>query len=286
VLRFRVAVERPSVRELAAGRAGSPRRLPARPEGVRPLIVLARHAGAGDSFLVTHRLLTVHRRRPRVVMKSLLQLDPVLDLLGNRLPNAFIRPRPGADVEIMARIAELAAGMEPAGALLIFPEGGNFTERRRVGAIRRLRELAMDRQADQALGMRHVAPPRPGGVASAVAAAPDADVVFVAHTGLERLGSPRAIWRNVPFDDAIRARWWLVPAADVPGEREAQTAWLYDWWTRVDGWIARHQPAPPPAPPSGRRPDHAGVWRPNRAMRHHWRHDGRATRDAHTRRPW
>jgi 1-acyl-sn-glycerol-3-phosphate acyltransferase len=243
MLRFRVAVDGPSAREVATGRAGRRQRLPARPEGARPLIVLARHAGAGDSFLVTHQLLSVYARRPRIVMKRLLQLDPVLDVLGNRLPNAFIAPRPGADVEITARIGELAAGMEPAGALLIFPEGGNFSERRRASAIRRLRELALHRQADQARGMRHVAPPRPGGVATAVEAAPEADVVFVAHTGLEHLSSPQAIWRQVPFGDAIRARWWLVPAADIPREREEQTAWLYEWWTRLDGWIAAHRPA-------------------------------------------
>src|SRR5690606_27078261 len=45
-------------------------------EGDRPLIVLSRHAGPGDALILVHHLLTDHRRRPRVVMKAALQLDP------------------------------------------------------------------------------------------------------------------------------------------------------------------------------------------------------------------
>ena len=36
----------------------------------RPVIVLSRHAGPGDSFLLVHQLLSVYQRRPRVVMKA------------------------------------------------------------------------------------------------------------------------------------------------------------------------------------------------------------------------
>src|SRR5581483_11607707 len=40
----------------------------------RPVIVLSRHAGPGDSFLLVHHLLSVYGRRPRVVMKAAIQL--------------------------------------------------------------------------------------------------------------------------------------------------------------------------------------------------------------------
>jgi len=91
VLRFGVVIQGPSARELAAGRSGGPRRLPARPAGTRPLIVLARHAGAGDSFLVTHRLLSGYRRRPRIVMKRVLQLDWIGEH-GPHAPGVASRP--------------------------------------------------------------------------------------------------------------------------------------------------------------------------------------------------
>ncbi len=59
----------------------------------RPVIVLSRHAGPGDSFLLVHHLLSLYRRRPRIVMKAALQFDPSLDVVINRLPHAFVRPR-------------------------------------------------------------------------------------------------------------------------------------------------------------------------------------------------
>ena len=57
----------------------------------RPVIVVCRHAGPGDSLMLVHHLLTVCGRRPRVVMKAALQWDPILDIVANRVPNAFLR---------------------------------------------------------------------------------------------------------------------------------------------------------------------------------------------------
>ncbi len=54
----------------------------------RPVIVLSRHAEPEDSFPLVHQLLSVYRRRPRVVMKASLQLDPSVDIVGDRVPNA------------------------------------------------------------------------------------------------------------------------------------------------------------------------------------------------------
>ncbi len=85
-------------------------------------------------------------------------------------------------------------------ALLIFPEGGNFSESRRLRAIDRLRGKGMLEQAQRAEAMRHVLPPRPGGVAAALEAAPHADVVFVAHTGLEHLSTVADLWDGLPMD--------------------------------------------------------------------------------------
>jgi hypothetical protein len=85
--------------------------------------------------------------------------------------------------------------------------------------------------------MRHVLPPRPGGVHAALAAAPEADVVFVAHSGLDHLYTVADIWRELPLDATVRMRWWRVPAADVPSGEEDQVEWLYQWWAKIDHWI-------------------------------------------------
>jgi 1-acyl-sn-glycerol-3-phosphate acyltransferase len=210
----------------------------------RPVIVLSRHAGPGDSFLLVHHLMSAYRRRPRIVMKAALQLDPGLDVVINRLPHAFVKPRRGADSGVVQEIERLAAGLERDGALVIFPEGGNFTPRRRLGAIRRLEQGQRLEEAARARAMEHLLAPRTGGVLAAMRAAPGADVIFVAHTGLDDLVTVADIWRSLPMEQVLKARWWRVAAAEVPRGREAQVRWLYDWWARIDAWIGENRPAP------------------------------------------
>ncbi len=209
----------------------------------RPLVVMARHAGPGDSFLVVHSLMNWYGRDPRIVLKDTLQWDPVIDIVLNRLPNRFITPDPGAGgADIEQNIADLAAGLDHDGSLVIFPEGGNFTAGRRVRAIERLRQRGHVDAADQAEQMVNVMPPRPGGVTAALRTATDSDAVFVAHTGLEHLVTVADLWRGLPMDTEIRMHWWQVPAAEVPRDEDAVPDWLYGWWERVDAWIGIHRP--------------------------------------------
>ncbi len=216
----------------------------ARARLTRPVIVLSRHAGPGDSFLLVHHLLSRYWRRPRIVMKAALQYDPGLDVVINRLPNAFVSARRGADNAIIQAIERLASDLGPTGALVIFPEGGNFTPRRRLRAIRLLEERRLDEEASRARAMAYLLPPRPGGALAAIGAAPTADVIFVAHTGLEDVITLGDVWRSLPMEQVLKARWWRVPAAEVPrGDREAQVRWLYEWWERIDAWIGENRPA-------------------------------------------
>jgi len=209
--------------------------------GDRPLIVLCRHAGPGDSLLLARYLLNACGRYPRVVMKAALQLDPSVDVVGNRVPNAFLRRSgtAGAGRQHIEQVRRLAAGLGPRDVLVLFPEGGNWTPLRWRRGIDRLRRLGHTELVSRAAAMPNVLTPRPGGALAAIAACPAADVIFVAHTGLDRLVGVRDVWRRLLTDMEVRARWWRVPAASVPREadRGAQVSWLYDWWERMDGWI-------------------------------------------------
>ena len=223
----------------------------------RPLLVLCRHAGPGDSLLLVRALVTLADRRPLIVLKDALQLDPTVDVLVNRLPSRFITPRPGVASDVESAIGDLAAGAGPGDAVVIFPEGGNFSERRRLRAIERLRSLGHADEAALAEGWRNVLAPRPGGTLAALAAAPDADVLFVAHEGLEDLSSLADLWRGLPMDDVVEARWWRVPAAEAPRAApvDDQVDWLFTWWGTLDTWIA------------ARRTDLRGAAAPRRARR-------------------
>jgi 1-acyl-sn-glycerol-3-phosphate acyltransferase len=212
----------------------------------RPLIVFCRHAGPGDSFLIVHALLDWYDREPRIVLKDTLQWDPAIDIVLNRLPNRFIRSgspgRPTADEPgrppVEQQIGELSRRLDGNDALVLFPEGGNFTARRRVRAIQRLRRKGLTAEVRKAEAMRHVLPPRPAGVLAVLANAGDADVVWVGHTGTDHLLSVADIWAALPMDTEILMRWWHVSAGDIPPEPEAQIGWLYEWWKRIDDWIA------------------------------------------------
>ncbi len=226
----------------------------------RPVIVLSRHAGPGDSFLLVHQLLTVYGRRPRVVMKAELQLDPGVDVVANRLPNVFISRRKTGERLFVEQIERLADGLDQAGALVIFPEGGNWTPGRWHRGIRRLEQQGRDDLAARARGMPNLLPPRTGGALAAIAACPGADVIFVAHAGLDQLVSVRDIWRSLPTGHTIHAKWWRVSVGDVPrdADHESQVRWLYDWWERIDEWIAQNRPAGAQAPALSPGGDHVG----------------------------
>jgi 1-acyl-sn-glycerol-3-phosphate acyltransferase len=118
------------------------------PGSENAMIVLSRHAGPGDSFLLVETLMNRdHRRRPRIVLKDTLQLDPVVDVYLNRLPSGFLTAGRAGLTDV---IAHCASGLGDEDALLIFPEGGNFTAGRRRKAIESLRGKGFHDQAGRA----------------------------------------------------------------------------------------------------------------------------------------
>jgi 1-acyl-sn-glycerol-3-phosphate acyltransferase len=212
----------------------------------RPEIVVSRHAGPGDSVILIHGLVNWFDREPRIVLKATLQWDPAVDVLLNRLPNRFISPGRTGTASLEDEIGELATGLDDNDAFVIFPEGGNFTPRRRVRAIARLRDRGLRDLAVRAEHLRNVLPPKPGGLLAALDAAPDAGVIFVAHTGLDRMITVSDVWRELPMDKQLVMRFWSVPPEEVPASEEERVVWLYDWWARIDKWIDENRPAARP----------------------------------------
>jgi 1-acyl-sn-glycerol-3-phosphate acyltransferase len=202
----------------------------------RPVIALSIHSGEGDSLLVLDLLLRHFRRNPRIVMHQALALDPLIDMLGNRLPNRFIDPR-GGDIEV--EIAAMSRDLGAHDAVLIFPEGGNFTPERRLASIQRLLKRGHRTQAEQAEAMTNISAPRPGGALAALESAPDADVVFMAHHGFPD-GFGQA-WRELADPTPILVQMWHVPAEEIPAGTEARIDWLFDWWSTLDTWVGERR---------------------------------------------
>jgi 1-acyl-sn-glycerol-3-phosphate acyltransferase len=207
-----------------------------------PILVACRHAGPGDSFTLIHALMHWYHREPRVVLKDTLAWDPAIDVVLRRIPARFISPNPAVGEDLESQITALAQGLDENDAFVIFPEGGNFTPARRQRGIDRLRKLGLDRMAARAEAMTHVLAPRPGGFIAALDGAPDADVVRVAHTGLDHLLTVADVWRELPMDKRIVMRWWQVPREEIPAGRDERIEWLFGWWEQIDAWIEDHKP--------------------------------------------
>lgn len=201
----------------------------------RPVIVLSRHAGPGDSFLIAHSLLGMGRRL-HVVLRAALRFEPVIGVLGTLLPLCFVRRGHGRSDATLQRITALAATLDDTSALLLFPEGGNVSDKRVRRGITALLRAGMRRKARQAARLRHLAAPFPGGTLAALRGAERADVTFLAHNGLSKVDAPW--WRRIPLHATLHMHLFLVPCSDIPATTAARSQWLFDWWQRMDAWIS------------------------------------------------
>jgi len=204
-----------------------------------PLLVFCRHVSIGDALLPAVFLSARHGLRLRTVMKRELLLDPCLDLVGNRLPNRFVRRGAGEGAREAAALAALAEGLGPRDGLLLYPEGSRFTRAKHARAVERLEAAGEPALAAEARALRHVLPPRLGGALALLERAPRADVLFCAHTGLEDAATFRDLWRGSLVGAQVHVAFWRVAAGEIPRERPAAARWLFAQWRRVDDWIGR-----------------------------------------------
>lgn len=220
---------------------GMPLRCPEPPhlDPTRPVVVLLRHAGLLNMQLGTYLAAHVLRRRTHGICKSAAVALPGAAAIvrGTSLVplrwNAEGRARAGRELT--------AAGgrLGPGDAAVVLPEGTNFSVRRRRARIARLRRRGRQDLAASAEAMPHVLPPIVQGTAALLAAAPNAQVLVVGHTGLEdvlpwRLGSRYPANR----DGACHLSWRSYGPGEVPREPEAFGAWLYERWRELDAWVS------------------------------------------------
>ena len=221
--------------------------LPEQPRIEGPVIVFSRHAGPGDSVLIASVLLNHFDRFPRIVGKKELEFSPLFDVLGHRLPMRFIRPHPKQREIALDAVRDAASNLAERDAFVLFPEGGNVTPKRKVRIIESFERKGLVDDAAYARSLENVLPPHPAGPLAAMERSPEADIVFVAHTGSEDLISVPIIWRGIPFGRRIVANYWHVPNAEVPESAADRVAWLNDHWKQLDGWVTDNrvtQPSP------------------------------------------
>lgn len=200
-----------------------------------PFILLVRHASLVDTVLTAAVLANPSRLRLRYVLKDELLNDPCIDIVGNRLPNAFVS-RTSKLAQDITKIRCLAKDLEADEGVLIYPEGTRFSPSK----LRKLQaRLASDPIAGPyAAQLQHVLPPRPAGTLSLLQAAPEVDVVVLAHKGLEGAATLGDFWRGELVETTLKVAAWRVPASDIPPEARENPQWLLQRWQEVDTWIA------------------------------------------------
>lgn len=198
-----------------------------------PVLVLIRHASIIDTALPVMFLSKAKGLRLRYVFKRELLVDPCIDVAGHASPNYFI-DRGGSSREELAGIRKLAEDLGDQGVLL-YPEGTRFTERKKKIAIERLAKTHPD-LVPVAESFLHSLPPKPGGVLTLLDAAPHADVLIVAHRGLEGMAEVADLLSGRVVGKEVQVRIWRINAADIP-RGEERRRWLFDQWKRVDEFV-------------------------------------------------
>jgi hypothetical protein len=199
-----------------------------------PLIVLSRHCGPGDTVLVAWLLTIEYRLQLRIVLKAILRCEPLLDFAEQLGCLCFLARSGRARHQIHDLAASLAGGQ----AMLLFPEGANFTWPRWRTAIAELRSTGRIRAASRALRQSHTLPPHTGGATAALIGAPSANVLVLTHNGFCPDGRARPWWQ-LPIHRQLLVRTVLVPAAQLP-QPDRISPWLERTWTQVDAWVAGH----------------------------------------------
>jgi 1-acyl-sn-glycerol-3-phosphate acyltransferase len=217
--------------------------------GPGPEIVMIRHASIIDNALPDVVVGGAHDLGFRFIIKRELQMLPTIDIGGRWVPTLFVRRASGDTAAELERLRELTVNLSAGEGVLIYPEGTRWTPEK----LARAQAIIAERQpevAPLAARLRYVLPPRLGGTLELLRSAPGADVVIFGHVGLDGFEYISDIWSGGLVGTTVRLKFWRFAAAEIPSEREAMIAWLYDRWQELDDWIGevRAGAAAAPAP--------------------------------------
>lgn len=204
-----------------------------------PFLLLVRHVSIGDTLLPTVFVSKAKDVRLRFILKQELLYDPCLDVVGQRIPNCFVR-RGSEDSEAeIARVGALAMGLGPRDAVLLYPEGTRFSAARRTQIIERRKAAGDESGAAAAQALEYVLPPRTGGFLALTEASPPLDVLVLAHEGFDRVRRLSDLWNGSLLGTTLRLSFRRFAASELPATREERRVWLFDRWRELDAWVGR-----------------------------------------------
>ena len=202
-----------------------------------PVIAISRHASLFDASL-PGLLCQQEGLAVRGVIMAELLADPGFDLIYNRTGSVFIPRDRGSDA--VAAIAAMASSASDNTAYVLFPEGRLFRPKVRDRLLGRLSESDPER-ADRLSGLTGVLPPRPGGLQALLETLPEADVVIIDHSGLDRYQGVADLLTLTPAREPVNVSITRIPRSEVPTDAKAQVRWLDDRWLEIDQRLSAQQ---------------------------------------------
>jgi 1-acyl-sn-glycerol-3-phosphate acyltransferase len=202
-----------------------------------PLLLFVRHSSTADTVLAATLVANPHKLLLKYVLKRELLWDPCLDIVGQRLPNAFIdRKAPKREGELQA-VLQLAENLTERLAVLIYPEGTRFSESKQKKILKSMQDKGMGELFDIAQSFRMVLPPKLGGPLGLMDAAPGVDIVLLEHSGFEGAANFSRFWNGALVGRTIRVRLRRLKAENIPVEKRDR--WLFERWAEMDDWIVQ-----------------------------------------------
>jgi len=206
----------------------------------RPVILFVRHASIVDTLLPVLYVCAPFNMKLRYVMKRELEWDPCLDLAVNRMPHLFVQRGSSDTWKQVRAIGKLVEDVGPREGVIMFPEGTRYSDEKRSRILKKLKDTGQEELFEWATKYKHVLPPRMGGPLALLENNPGADVVFCAHTGLEKAASFRESFNGGFVGAVVRMRFWGVTFEALPKTEEARREWLLEEWGKVDEFIQAH----------------------------------------------
>lgn len=200
------------------------------------LIVASRHSSPVDAIIPAWLFARALGRPVHYVIKRELRWMPSIDIYGTKLGNHFVTRGGNTHAEVTA-ITELALRAERDAALVIFPEGTYSTE-----PVRQRVRVSLQRRGETSLlelahELNYLLPPKIAGFEAFCAAAPEATLVVMGHTGLEGVAELSSLRHTLPLTHDVLLRWWVTETKDRPVDPCGREAWLHSEWLKLDAWL-------------------------------------------------
>jgi hypothetical protein len=123
--------------------------------------------------------------------------------------------------------------------VLLFPEGTRASPSRRAKILDELAASASMTPAllARAQALRHLLPPRLGGLRILLGDVAHADLVIIGHVGFEGIRGWSDLTSGALVGRRIHIRLWRLAARELPTELEPRLLAVLDAWQRLDQWI-------------------------------------------------